>query len=468
METATSTSSTPARAPPRSWCCSAPGDGSFAAPVSYPVDGGPDAIVLADVDGDQQLDVVVASQSWRTLSVLLGQGAMGLAPSTQVRLAVSAETLASGDLTGDGLPNLVLATPYSPLQILVDAMGTGFPAWAGITIPAGVAPSAMTAADFNADGRVDLAVADPDGGSVGLLFGTAAGGFEPAVLTPTGLHPGSLAAADVNGDLRPDVVVVDYDAGVAEVLLNTGSGLAKHATYPTGGSSQAMTLADLDGDGNADIAVANVVASGLAGLDGDVGVLFGHGDGTFAAVSTIAVGIQPTALVAGDFTGDGRTGLAVASLTEVALIFASHGDLTSSVVLAPAGGFGWPPKSIVAADLDGDGKTDLAVTLGPQDLSILIGHGDGTFAAPVTYSLRVTVAQIVAADVNGDGKVDLVGVDGSTSVFMLVNEGSGTFGAPISYVAGNGPSGLIEGPSWIATANAAGGNVSLLPIPCSL
>ena len=140
---------------------------------------------------------------------------------------------------------------------------------------------------------------------------------------------------------------------------------------------------DFTGDGRTDLAVANSGSN-------DVSVLLGNGDGTFQPQVTYAVGTGHDALVAGDFTGDGRTDLAVANYgsNDVSVLL-GNGDGTFRNQVTYAVGTG--PDALVAGDFTGDGRTDLAVAnYGSNDVSVLLGNGDGTFQPQVTYAVGPT------------------------------------------------------------------------------
>ena len=127
-------------------------------------------------------------------------------------------------------------------------------------------------------------------------------------------------------------------------------------------------------------------------------ILLGNGDGTFQNQGTYAVDSSPSAIVAGDFNGDGRTDLAVANSDDNNVsIFLGNGDGTFQNQVTYA--VGSDPIALVTGDFNGDGRTDLAVANegsfdsdgnlipGTGDVSVLLGNGDGTFQAQVTYAV---------------------------------------------------------------------------------
>ena len=169
---------------------------------------------------------------------------------------------------------------------------------------------------------------------------------------------------------------------------------------------------DFTGDGRTDLAVANA-------YDDSVSVLLGNGDGTFQPQVTYAVGADPDAIVAGDFNGDGRLDLAVVNRdADSVSVLLGNGDGTFQPQVTYA--VGANPDAIVAGDFTGDGRLDLAVVnAGTFDysgsVSVLLGNGDGTFQPQVTYAVGANPRAIVSGQFSGDGHTDLAVVNEGTS-----------------------------------------------------
>jgi hypothetical protein len=233
-------------------------------------------------------------------------------------------------------------------------------------------------------------------------------------------------------------------------------------TLSTGINPGAIVAGDFNGDGRTDLAVANQGSN-------DVSVLLGNGDGTFQKPLQYAVGIGPSALVAGDFRGDGRTDLAVANtLSNDVSVLLGNGDGTFQNQVRYAAGLG--PSALVAGDFSDHGRTDLAVAnASSNDVSVLLGNGDGTFQNQVRYAAGTEPNALVAGDFRGDGHTDLaVANTASGDVSVLLGNGDGTFQNQVRYGAGAYPMSIVagdfsgDGRTDLAVANGGSNDVSVL------
>ena len=201
------------------------------------------------------------------------------------------------------------------------------------------------------------------------------------------MTPKSLAIGDLNHDGRLDIVVASASSDFVSVFVGNGDGtFASPVNYHVGAGSLpfGVALGDLNGDGNADIVLAD---NGRL----SVTILLGNGDATFHAGRIFAAGGEASAVALGDFNHDGKLDVAVANDT---LLSTQPGN--AAILLGDGKGglrppvtyeVGSEPSAIIATDLDSDGKLDLAV-VNPKSssLSILIGQGDGTFRTAVGYT----------------------------------------------------------------------------------
>jgi len=228
---------------------------------------------------------------------------------------------------------------------------------------------------------------------------------------------------------------------LASTLVNASTvGFQSPVDYPAGSNPKAVSIADFNGDGKNDLAVAN---------DGGVSILLGNGDGTFQAATNLVVSKNPCCIGSDDFNGDGKPDLAVLNTDSTLSVLLGNGDGTFQphVDDPPDPGTGY---SLRLGDVNGDQVVDL-IMLRSGSLGILIGNGDGTFQNPVDVGTGSSSPEGLSVfDIDGDGKLDLVTTVGSSGVETLLGNGDGTFQAPILCSCGT------EGPKLSAQAPTEG------------
>jgi hypothetical protein len=266
--------------------------------------------------------------------------------------------------------------------------------------------------------------------TVGVLLGHGDGTFEPVVAWNLGGNSAtSVAVADVNGDGRPDILAPVEGPSMFNVaiLLGNGDGTFQSPTFAlTEGISTSIRVADVNGDAAPDIVVAGYAWDSNGLSRGTVGVLRGNGDGTFQPVATANSGSSPggwaNSVAVADLDGDGALDLAVANYPDSTTgVLLGKGDATfAPVVLYFSGArLAW---SEAAADVNDDGKPDLIVGDFEGTLGVLLGNGDGTFQPAAAYPVPAAVTSVVAADVSGDGRPDLLVTHGNTLFSVLLNK----------------------------------------------
>ena len=360
------------------------------------------------------------------------------APETTVNFArttlsfqnQTATSIATGDFNEDGKPDLAVAADISVHILLSNGDGT-FGAPPGPPIPVASPPyndaatplnTAIVTGDFNHSGHVGLAVADQPNAAAYILLGKGDGTFAPssaAFANSTGLID-AMATADLNGDGNLDL------AFQGPVVLGFGDGAFSAAgNLNPSGIPNGLALGDFNQDGKLDAIVASGFAAGPGSPGSGLAVSLGKGDGTFlpGPNSRISLGVNLQGIVAADFNGDGKLDVAVTdSAANTVIVLPGNGDGTFGAPLTIAAGN--QPVAIVAGDFNGDGKLDLAVAnFGDGTITLLLGNGDGTFtqASGSPYSVGRGPNQIVAADFNGDGKLDLAVInltDGTVSILL--------------------------------------------------
>jgi len=384
----------------------------FAAPVTYNTGPSADSVAIADLRGNGHLDLVVAnycetvnqngnctSDGEGGVSVLLGNGD-GTFQSAAIygTGACFADSIAVGDLNGDGIPDLAIADSCGNVNCepAIGAVSVMLGNGDGTFQPAVVYSSgdyysySVALGDLRGDGKLDIVLTSMDwegndfDGSVSVLLGNGDGTFQPAVSYNSGAQDAaSVAIGDLNGDGIPDLVVANYGEPLVGVLLGNGDGTFQPAVTYGGGDANlsSVVLGDLRGNGILDVIAKNGYIP-VKRPHSALGVLLGNGDGTLQTVVSY---------------------------------------LADGVALPSSPGVGSGVNSLVIADVNGDGILD-AVSVEPcqslkhytdcvgnEDVSVLLGNGDGTLQSPVAYSSNGFLAWgIAVADVNGDGRPDLV------------------------------------------------------------
>ncbi len=324
----------------------------------------------------------------------------------------------------------------------------------------GVGPANFVAADVNGDARPDLVVANADDQTVTVRLADPArpGFFLPAlVLSTPGRTPLDVAVGDLNGDGLTDIVVAaSFDAGATmnpapvptvmvfhQISPPTPNAVqfAPPVTYAIGGEPQAVTVADLDGNGFADIAVATTANT--------VSVLLQTAAGVIAPAVDYATGVQPIAIKAADLDGDGKLDLLTANFG-AAVNPGTQGlsvliqGATAGTFLAPAHYVtGFRSTALAVGDLNGDGKPDVAVACeglpgDPGVVSVFLqtppaAATPGVLLPAVNYRGVWGPMGVAIADIDGDGSPDLLLADGDIVVRLNSATAPGTFGSPLFF-----------------------------------
>ena len=279
----------------------------------------------------------------------------------------------------------------------------------------------LATADFNGDGKADLAISNS--GTLSILLGDGNGNFQ-AAFNLTALNPNLGAVGDFNGDGIPDLALGTFPTNLTAsltILLGKGDGTFQPpVSYQVPNLIATLAVGDFNGDGKADIAFTDFTSG--------VKILLGKGDGTFqpAAAYDTNSGVQTSFVLVGDFNGDGNADIATTGYASPNVrILLGNGDgtfqLSANIATTRMINF---LDGLVVGDFNGDGKADLATS----NADILLGNGDGTFQPPPTYPINSTIGFSVAAgDFNGDGRPDLAIIDLSNNLSILLGNGDGTF-----------------------------------------
>jgi FG-GAP-like repeat/Abnormal spindle-like microcephaly-assoc'd, ASPM-SPD-2-Hydin len=347
-----------------------------------------------------------------------------------------------------------------PAGSLVIFLGQGGNVFGGtvLSTTAGAAnsiPASLTAADLNGDGKLDLAFVNTGApgssvdNTVSILLGKGDGTFQTQQTFATGIFPVDVAVADFNADGKLDLAVANQicaltattcGAGSVSVLLGNGDGtFAPHQDFAAGVTPTGLTVANFSGKPG--VAVPNF---GL-GQGTTISVLTGKGDGTLNTHVDYTTPGPPTAITSGDFNNDGKFDVVVSSLrnsspmapvnsTPNVSTFLGNGDGTFQQPLSQVVGSGvfGPGYQLAPTDFNGDGNLD--VVDGHVDnaaFGLLYGKGDGTFTdiGGIGTGLPqfATTGLFALGDFNADGNVDVALVDSTSSVVIFQGNGQGAF-----------------------------------------
>ncbi len=300
--------------------------------------------------------------------------------------------------------------------------------------------------------------------------GITATSFAPKVDLPSGASPLGLAYADIDGDGKLDLIVVNKVDATVSVFRNTSTSgsittasFAPRVDFATGRGPLLIAVADIDGDGRPDLVVSNGDTTTVSVLR-NISLSGTITSGSFAPKVDFAAGNHPLGVAVADIDGDGKPDVAVANLNDSTISvlrnISSSGTITSGSLAPPvtfATGSG--PRSMAIVDIDGDGKPDLVTNnMNSNTVSVLRNVSTsgsinaGSFAPKVEFAAGNSQRYMAISDIDGDGKPDLVVTNGpsnTVSVFRntstIGNITTGSFAASVDFATGNMPWGVGAG-----------------------
>lgn len=383
---------------------------------------------------------LVSTAALMSLFALLGCGGSS---SSGTQYLDNATSVAVADLDGNGRMDVVTAfdraaSDGSDGGFLSTRMGqgtTGINFAAPLRSTGGQAPGPIVMANLDGDTHPDFVLCNAANTTITLLYGSATtpGGFGSAVDLPLGAnrYPYAAAVADFNGDGKQDIAVAA--SGGSDVLVflqNAGGGFTgvTPSSVAVANTPYSIAAAPLSG-GAQDLAV------GLKG--GQLAILKGNGDGTFQTPVNYACGATPASIKIADLDGVNGPDIAVADYAGTSLVWIFLNNGTGAF----AAGVSYPTGDAYAldlaiGDLNGDGKPDVAVAnLGypgdPGSLSVILNTGSGAFGTAATYGGLQGPTSVAIADIDGDGKNDLISADGAGIIRLQDPASPGQFLTPV-------------------------------------
>lgn len=414
------------------------GTGNLVRGASY-VSGFSGLARLGDFNEDGKVDLAAVHRSGFAILDGDGAGAFNDALSYPSTLT-SPRALVAADFNNDGKQDFAAISPHLgvfPVAAGVEvALGDGAGNFTQKTFSNfGTFPlAAIATADFNSDGKFDIAVTRPSDGRVYFLLNDGTGGFPTDTLSLpiifVGFQVSTIKAADFNNDTKSDLFVITPQSNSFSVLLGNGSG---GFTIVAGGSLQGFSsfaddvdFGDFNADGNTDIAV---VRSGV----NIVNVLQGDGIGNFTSYASAPTPGTPIFVVVKDFNGDGKPDIAATSSA-----FENSTTQPYVTVLLNDGALGFSPGTnypthsagmLASGDFNNDSKADLAIASGAALISgsvdgidVLTNKGNGQFNPAVAVYAGSQSSHLAVRDFNNDNKDDiLISQPNGQSVALLLN-----------------------------------------------
>ena len=402
--------------------------GPFLTPTDAPL-----TLAAGELNGDGWPDLVATTTPPVAFCVLPSAGGGAYLPAVPHGPQESYECVALSDLDDDGRTDLVAEREAGVLLLSGDGQG-GFRDPVSSPVVPNIYDSKL--ADVDGDGFEDLLGRPPLGG-IEARLADGAGGFAPPIASAVN-GGSSLATADFDDDGNIDVVIGSYDD--LHVGLGDGRGaFVEVSTFPLASHiTMDSDAADLTGDGAADVVLVSRQVSFTTEWH-SLWILPGDGAGALGTAitnltyATYSGDLYTDDLLLADVDGDGDLDVVVADGTaSVIRPFVNNGSggllqLGGTVVDGLLGDQDW--STLAGGDLDGDGDFDLAVRTG-MGVSVMLGNGGGTFAAPIQVAssvLNFNRRHIVAGDVDDDGDTDLVCNDDIAHFLVLRGDGAGSF-----------------------------------------
>ncbi len=459
------------------------GGGSFGPHTSYPIGGWPSCIATGPIDNDTLVDFAVSDANSGKIFLFYNNGDSTFTIDSNYQVGESPYAITIVDVNNDGWSELATANRLgNSMSVLYNNGPGGF--IGPNTYSAGFSPNSITPGDFNNDGYYDLAVACEGNYNVYVFINNGTGNFSSMhIIENLPRSPVCVYAKDLDSDSADDIIVTSDDCGVVSICYSNSDGTFAQPDRYSAVGAQYCAVADVDDDSFDDIIVSQK-------WENSVAVLRSNGDGTFAGAHAVVLDHvltpEPTAITSADLDCDGDIDIAATSMS--AYLFAqllnngggrfdsvhieniepypfdiASGDLNNDGIVDfgisywdweaqsftefssrlnqvdNCGEFqswnlqtsnAWLTPAIRFADMNDDGSQDMIILKWSDSVSTMYGNGDGSFGPE--YQLYTGMSggdrEFFTCDVNGDSVDDII-VPGNTSdeVAVIINNGDSTF-----------------------------------------
>ena len=426
--------------------CGTTTDGSFTLNVSCPaITLSPATLPNAAVGTAYNQSLTATPAGTYSFALISGQLPKGL--------TLSADGVISGTPTEFGIFNFtVMANGGSCMgsgryTLTVTGASCAAPNFTNRTdFTAGGAPRSIVAADFNRDGKADLASASDINTNLFVMLGDGLGGFPTSNTITMARTTSDMATGDFNGDGNLDLALSSNNSSGVTVIFGDGAGGFPTSTVVIVGVNQGgIRAGDFNDDGKLDF-----ITTGAA-VTNQIFVALGNGSGGFSPApgSPMQLDFSPSSIFAvGDFNEDGRLDAATRR-TSPSQIIVMYGNGTGALTAGTPISVAANAAGAFTADFNLDGNLDLAVPHSDDSLTLLFGDGSGGFT-PAPGSPISGAAASTTADFNGDGIPDLaspsrVGFGNGSGGFTILNglnTGSNRFNVAVADLNGDGKSDL--------------------------
>jgi hypothetical protein len=401
---------------------------------------------MRGIESQAQRAALAAARLGAALAVLMQAQAVlagvSFIAGDLIGVAPQPEYVVAGDLTGDGLTDIVIVSPAGrEVDILVASPDTPSHVAGPHRLSFDTAVRGPALGDLDADGRLDLVVADPSAKAVWVLLGTGDGSFvDPyPVSVPSALHPSSVVISNFDDAGHPDLAIADERLSRVFILRNDDGAppcFIAGGDFAVGSQPGQIATADFDGNGKPDLVTLNRGGPSVGNVSIALWKEVTQGVAEFAVSLPNPVGEHPGHMVIADFNGDARPDLALLN----AAVDARAGEISALLnqgsgeflprTITPLGcpfftaGAPCPLLTLAAGDYDANGRVDLVVGLSDSRrrrdastrafdaMAVLGGLGDGQFGLGPVLAIEKAPLSMVSGMITGSGKVDVAVVGG--------------------------------------------------------